>query len=373
MNPLLIFGEDWGRHNSGCQRITLELLLRGHRITWVNTIGTRRPSLNFETVVRGAEKMRQWCFQRRKPSMHLSPTVLAPIMWPSLHHTWERRFNARILEAQLRGPIGKLNGLPIVVTKVPLPPALVERLPAERWIYYNVDHVSEWPGCDREALFEMENAIIQKADSIIVANQQLQNRIRTHGRESTVLTHGVDLDLWQSPVTDLQLPDYERPLMVFWGLIDQRLDVEFIRHLGQTLKTGTILLTGPKQSPHPDLLQCPRVHYHRAIDYLDLPALGSKADVLIMPYLRNDVTHYMQPVKLTEYMATGKPVVSSSIPAAVAWDDCISVADSKEEFVALVMQLIQEGLPVSQTRARSRLESEGWPEKASRFLSLIQN
>ena len=370
MIPILIFGEDWGRHNSGCQRITSELLRQGHDITWVNTIGTRRPRIDRYTIRRGLGKLKQWCGDRHQVSCELAPTILSPLMWPSFHFPVERRVNSIVVSAQIRKHINSLSTPPIIVSKVPLPLELVDRLPARRWIYYCVDHIAEWPGSDRTALAEMESNFIQRADRIIVTSQELQDRLQHFGRESTLLKHGVDLDLWQRP-TDFQLPEYERPLIVFWGLVDRRIDQQIVQHLSENLNAGTILLLGPQQMPPPGLLSLPHVIHHPAVDYVNLPSVGKSADVLIMPYCRNELTRFMQPVKLTEYMATGKPVVVTSIPATLEWRDSLFVAEHKEQFVKQVLLALESGLPDSQRTARQRLKQESWSAKALEFLKIL--
>ena len=370
MIPILIFGEDWGRHNSGCQRITSELLRQGHDITWVNTIGTRRPRIDRYTVRRGLGKLKQWCRHRQQLSSELAPVILSPLMWPSLHFPVERRLNSFVINAQIRKHITRLSEPPIIVSKVPLPLELVDRLPARRWVYYCVDHIAEWPGSDHTALAEMESNFIERADRIIVTSRELQERLQRLGRQPVLLKHGVDLDLWQRP-TDFQLPEYERPLIVFWGLIDRRIDQEIVRHLSENLDAGTILLLGPQQMPPPGLLRIPHVAHHPAVDYVHLPSVGKSADVLIMPYCRNELTRFMQPVKLTEYMATGKPVVVTSIPATEEWRDSIFVAEHKEQFLMHVRQALECGLPDSHRKARQRLKQESWSAKAMEFLEIL--
>src|SRR5262245_66433949 len=65
-SPLLVFSDDWGRHPSSCQHLIAKLL--PHRsVTWVNTIGTRPPGLNWSTLTRGLGKVRSWLAPKRPP------------------------------------------------------------------------------------------------------------------------------------------------------------------------------------------------------------------------------------------------------------------------------------------------------------------
>jgi hypothetical protein len=75
----------------------------------------------------------------------------------------------------------------------------------------------------------------------------------------------------------------------------------------------------------------------------------------------------MQPLKLKEYLATGKPVVARDLPATRPWADCLDLADTPEMFSRLVRERLSAGLPEPQARARGRLRDETWVDKAALF------
>src|SRR5438477_615688 len=80
------------------------------------------------------------------------------------------------------------------------------------------------------------------------------------------------------------------------------------------------------------------------------------AAVLVMPFVRSAATCASQPLKLKEYLATGRPVVACDLPSTRAWQDALDVAASPEEFAAAVVARLRTGLPESQRLARLRLE-----------------
>jgi hypothetical protein len=75
----------------------------------------------------------------------------------------------------------------------------------------------------------------------------------------------------------------------------------------------------------------------------------------------------MQPLKLKEYLATGKPVVVRRLPATVPWADCADVVETPEAFAEAVLERLRTGLPVDQRQVRQRLEAESWAAKAAQF------
>jgi glycosyltransferase involved in cell wall biosynthesis len=154
---------------------------------------------------------------------------------------------------------------------------------------------------------------------------------------------------------------------VYWGVVDRRMDGAIIRELSNRMATGTILLVGPQDNPEPKLRQLPRVQVLPPVPYADLPALAARSAVLIAPYADMPVTQAMQPLKLKEYLATGKPVVVRKLPATEPWADCADVTDTPDAFAAAVLTRLHHGVPEEQHHARVRIANEGWATKAAQF------
>jgi glycosyltransferase involved in cell wall biosynthesis len=367
---LLVFAEDWGRHTSSCQQLVPHLLDR-HDVYWVNTIGTRRPTLNRHTIRRALDKARHWLLRQPAPAplpAHLR--VVSPLMWPYFTTTFARKLNLALLRRQLTPLVQSLPEPAVAITKIPIVADLMGVLPVKHWVYYCVDDFSQWPGLDQTTLRRMEELVVQRADRLITVSEVLQERLTRMGRSAHLLTHGVDLDFWRASPPGGVLPGLaglERPLIVFWGVIDPRMDVGFVRHLAAELTRGTIVLAGPEADFDPALLSIPRVVRLSPLPFADLPRLGHEADVIIMPYIDHPVTRAMQPLKLKEYLATGKPVVVRDLPATRAWADCLDLADTPEMFARAVQLRLTTGLPSSQEQARTRLSGESWAEKARIF------
>jgi hypothetical protein len=368
--PLLVFADDWGRHPSSCQHLIRRLLDR-RAVWWVNTIGTRRPRLDLATLRRGLEKLRHWT---RKPATPEAPPhnlhVVNPWMWPWMSTGFDRWMNRELLLRQLRRVLQTLPVPPIAVTTLPVVADLVGRLPVRHWVYYCVDDFGAWPGLDHEPLRRLEELLVRRVDRLIAVSDALQTRLAGMGRESHLLTHGVDLDFWQGDGSAADLAGLDRlprPLLLFFGVIDRRMDVGWVKRLTGELDAGTVLLVGPLAEPDPELLRLPRVAHLPPVAFEQLPRLAREAAVLLMPYADLPVTRAMQPLKLKEYLATGKAAVVRDLPANRPWADCLDLADTSEAFVRAVRLRLETGLPADQKAARQRLASESWDEKARSF------
>ena len=373
--PLLVFADDWGRHPSSCQHLVRRWLGR-RPIVWVNTIGMRPPRLDLLTLRRGLGKLRQWLRSAGDPPSEspprgaAAPRVLNPRMWPWLRSGFDRRLNRLLLLRQLAPAVAAMPEPPIAVTTLPIVADLMGRLPVRRWVYYCVDDFSQWPGLDAGPLRRMEEEVVARADRIVAVSANLQERIARMGRTSDLLTHGVDLDFWAEPRAGGPLPELaslERPLVVFWGVTDRRTDLAFVKRLAADLERGAVLLVGPEDNPDPELYCIPRVVHVLPLPFERLPLLAREAAVLVMPYADLPVTRAMQPLKMKEYLATGKPIVVRDLPAARGWADCLDLAASPEAFSLAVRVHISGGLPDDQRLGRRRLAEESWDEKARTF------
>ena len=389
--PLIVFSDDWGRHPSSCQHL-ISKLLPHRRVTWVNTIGTRPPGLNWNTLTRGVGKLRSWLplSGGRKPPVpsqtspvlsqtqgayapRSEPLVLNPKMWPSFWPRLARGLNRRLLTRALARVAEAMPAPPVVITTLPLMADLVGRVRAARWVYYCVDDFSVWPGLDGRTMRDMEAELVPKVDIAIAVSETLQAHLAKLGKPSHLLTHGVDLDFWRAPVSGdapVSLRDVDalpKPLVVYWGVIDRRTDIAFVKALGGAMPDGTILFAGPQDAPDPALLRLSRVRTLPPLPFADLPALAARTAVLIAPYADLPVTRAMQPLKLKEYIATGKPVVVRKLPATAEWADCVDVVETPEAFARAVLARLREGVPETQKQARERLAGEGWDAKAEQF------
>ncbi|MGD0039274.1 MAG: hypothetical protein ABSE84_02465 [Isosphaeraceae bacterium] len=370
---LLIFSDDWGRHPSSCQHLTRRLL-RQHPVIWVNTIGTRAPRLDLATARRVLQKLGDW-FRARKSAALTPPglTVLSPRMWPWFRSNLDRRLNRALLQRQLEPVIHGCRTPVVAVTTVPIVADLIGTLPVSRWVYYCVDDFSKWPGLDQEPLDRMERQLVARVDELIAVSEALRQRLADMGRESHLLTHGVDLELWsRRDILALpQLRQNQRPLIIFWGMVDRRLDTSLLKKLSEDLTEGTIVLVGPEQDPDPVLREMSRVVRLPAMSFDQLPALAQEAAVLIMPYADLPVTRAMQPLKLKEYLATDRPVVVADLPSTRPWTAALDLVRTPEEFSDAVRLRVQSGLPSSQRAARAGLVSESWTAKSAAFERLI--
>jgi glycosyltransferase involved in cell wall biosynthesis len=186
-----------------------------------------------------------------------------------------------------------------------------------------------------------EKFLMARADVVFTGGFQLmQAKARLH---HNVHFHGCGVDAAHyskarqgfTAVPD-EVVNLPRPVLGYFGVIDERLDYELIAKLATHFREGSIVMVGPVVKVDPLLLpRFPNLHWLGQRDYDDLPKLVKSFDVCLMPFAMNEATQFINPTKTLEYMAAGKPVVSTPVPDVVrSFDAIVAVARDAAQFIA---------------------------------------
>lgn len=364
---LVVFSDDWGRHPSSTQHLVRHLLPR-FEVDWVNTIGTRRPGLTRADLARAVEKAASWVrtagAAKPEASEDPAPRIHSPVHWPGFKNRAERALNRRLLRRALAPVLERDPAPAAVITTVPITADLAADFPGLNWIYYCVDDFAEWPGLDGGTLRTLERDLLNHASGVICVSEVLRRQLSRLGFDAQILTHGIDLDHWSGVRRRPLCGPGRRPIALYWGHADRRLDADICLTLAETCD---LRMAGRHDDVDERLARSPAVTWLGPVPYDRLPDLAEDADVLVMPYADLPVTRAMQPLKLKEYLATGLPVVATPLPANRAWADALDLTADPTRFASLCLHRARRSLPEAQARARARLSGEGWDAKAAQF------
>ena len=375
----VVFSDDWGEHPSSCQHI-FRHIAQDHRVLWVNTIGMRNPTFTLTDLRKIAKKCRKMLRIRRQhgeraePVGHLS--VCQPIMLPFSELSLVRRFNRWSVSRRIRSAASALNFRdPIIVSTVPNAAEYPEVLAGRRIIYYCVDDFSLWPGVDSTRVSDMERRMVEQSSAIIAASGTLAEKFTEFGRHVAVLTHGVDLDHFRTRATSEHpiLKRIPEPRVGFFGLIDGRFDRNLIQALAAQMPDTNFVFAGPVDSTAGELPVRENLHFIGALAYTELPAFIVGIRALILPYKVDELGRMLSPLKLKEYLATCKPVVSSPISAVYDWESFLLVAHAPNEWVEALRGIIEQKSVESVSKVHAQLAIESWKSKAESFLVICRN
>jgi glycosyltransferase involved in cell wall biosynthesis len=154
------------------------------------------------------------------------------------------------------------------------------------------------------------------------------------------------------------------PKLGFFGVIDERMDLNLLESVARSRPEWQLVLLGPVVKVDPaDLPRLPNLHYLGSKAYAELPDYISGWDVALLPFAKNEATRFISPTKTPEYLAAGKPVVSTSIRDVVrpySVQGLARIADTPSDFVAACEAAMSEPSDKLIRRADAFLAKMSW-------------
>jgi glycosyltransferase involved in cell wall biosynthesis len=363
----IVFSDDWGRHPCSCQHL-IQRFLPHNRVLWVNTIGMRPPRVSLYDFRRSFEKLGSWLTPSADLPGNLS--IANPFSIPYNMVPAVRKLNARIGLSALKSKV-RQSGLmnPIVITTLPNTADFIGQLDEVLSIYYCVDEFAAYPDLPHKLVMEMEGELLKKVDLVITTSGELQKRKSNGIRSSLLIPHGVDVEHFAgrptaaTPAT-AALAVLPRPVVGFFGVINDWVDLALIDRMAGLRKDWSWVLIGPHQTNTDILRKHSNVVLLGKVPYETLPGYAACFDVGIIPFVVNDLTINVNPLKLLEYLACGLPVVSTPIPEAAKYGKLVSIAGTPEAFVSAIESLLGENTCEKITERISVARSNSWDSRA---------
>lgn len=266
---------------------------------------------------------------------------------------------------------------------------------ADSAIVYDVmDHFPSFEQSDDELYYE-ELTVLAEADIAFTGGRSLDRHIRSmvhalysdievkrNGREpaSTLcdihcFPSGVDLPHFRTALSAHDyhpaVKDLPRPVFGYFGAIDERLDWALISQLAAAT-SGSIMLAGPLLQSPPDLPA--NVHLPGGLPYTELPQLLAGFDVALIPFRDSPLVSYISPTKTPEYLAGGKPVVSTPIPDVVTdYGDIVHVAPAGSQFVERAIAAAETPPAAAHLAAEAEARAMTWDNIAKEMHGLVMD
>lgn len=370
----IVFSDDWGRHPFSCMHL-MNQFLPWNRILWVNTVGMRLPSFKVYDLKRSIEKIGSWFGKSTsKEEIPDNLTIISPVTIPFGTIKLVRLFNKRSVIRKVKKVIERLGfHNPILLTTLPNAVDYIGGFGEIFGVYYCVDEFSKWPGVLKDLVERMERDLIQKADLIVVTSEELQKTKRKNSIPTHLLPHGVDINHFRKTQTLEPAPlikNLKRPVIGYFGLFDERTDSDLIDYMARNRPEWTFAFIGPKKVETKDLENNKNIFFFPPVPYLELPRYLAGIDVFIIPYKLNELTKYINPLKLKECLAAGKPVVSTPLPEVLKLKQAVRIGWNKEEFLDQISKALSE--PFDKGVAEKVLEGEDWFFKAEQMSQYIE-
>lgn len=229
------------------------------------------------------------------------------------------------------------------------------------------------------AMRACEAELLRRADVVFTGGHSLYEAKRRLHRNIHPVPSSVDVPHFaQARVIAADPPDQAgipRPRAGYFGVIDERMDIELLAGLADARPDLQIVMIGPVvKIPESALPRRPNIHWLGAKKYAELPAYIAGWDVALVPFARNESTRFISPTKTPEYLAAGRPVVSTSIRDVVRpyGDEGLArIADTPRELAAAIDAALQEDASARIARADALLAQTSWDQTYNLMSRLI--
>jgi glycosyltransferase involved in cell wall biosynthesis len=217
-------------------------------------------------------------------------------------------------------------------------PAFLGQMDEIAVVYDCMDELSKFR-CAPPQIKMRERKLLAAADVVFAGGRKLWQAKKLLNENCHFYGCGVDVTHFGSARSDAteipaDIAPLPKPILGYFGVVDERMDYELLVKLADANPDWSIAMVGPKIKVEM-LPERPNLHWLGQKNYLELPAYCKAFDVCMMPFALNEATEFINPTKALEYMATGKPIVSSAVADVVTnFGAVVSIARTHDEFVS---------------------------------------
>ena len=231
------------------------------------------------------------------------------------------------------------------------------------------------------ALLENESKLFEKADLVFTGGQSLYEAKKDKHKSVYAFPSSIDVahfkqarDITDEPEEQKQIA---HPRLGYCGVIDERLNINLLAEVADFRPDWQFVMIGPVvKISDEDLPRRANIHYLGGRNYQELPSYLAGWDVALMPFALNESTRFISPTKTPEYLAAGKPVISTPIQDVVrpyGEMNFVFIASTAEEFVAACDKALEENQTEKLARVDEFLAQNSWDKTWSKMANLIDD
>jgi len=245
-------------------------------------------------------------------------------------------------------------------------------------IYDCMDELTLFKHADSSLVLQ-EKRLLLAADIVFTGGKSLYEAKRKLHPNVYCFPSSVDARHFEKALNGIAVPDDIKnifgPVVGYYGVIDERIDLDLIRDTASINPEVQFVLIGPtaKISDH-DLPRAENIHYLGMKSYNELPGYLKRFDIAMMPFAINDATKFISPTKTLEYMAAGKPVISTRIEDVVKdYSENIDLIEGAADFSEKIQHILFAGTRNMSARYAHILKKTSWSNTVKDMKIIIQN
>tara|TARA_R110002020_G_scaffold85914_1_gene211597 strand:+ start:23831 stop:24952 length:1122 start_codon:yes stop_codon:yes gene_type:complete len=258
--------------------------------------------------------------------------------------------------------------------------AFVELIPyinANTMIYDCMDELSQFKGASQQ-LRVQEEFLIKKADLVFTGGKSLYETKSKLSPNVYCFPSSVDVAHFKQSSTyskiSLDLAAIPKPIVGYIGVIDERLNLNLIHETALALPKISFIMIGPlAKIDEGDLPRAHNIHYLGMKSYDDLPFYLKHIDISMMPFALNEATEFISPTKTLEYMAAGKPIISTPIKDVTRdYSQVIEIVTNAYEFSQAIIKISSSEIKINKSAYESILKQTSWDATTKKMLQLMK-
>jgi len=379
---IICFGSDVWEY-PGLQQTIMGLLSRNNRILFVNKLGTRKISINFSEFgiyLNRAIRIFQR-YNNHSDNVSSNISVCNPWVIPLVYNRAIMRLNKSIMHAQFSRLLPRLEfDNYILWVGTPTAASFLDIFDPTLTIYNPVDRYSAFSFVDSAKIAKYERDIAYRADAIICTADAIRRDLEPYNRHCFTVTHGVDVNHFHSVFQNNGVPEDIKnipgPIIGFIGGIADWVNLDLLLDVTKRYPDANLVLIGKTYPNVKGLEQLERqsnVHFLGYKDYKVLPGYLKQCTVCLIPYVINERLVAVDPIKLREYLALGKPVVSVDLPEVRKLQDVVYIGENNKDFVDKIGKAMTEDNPsLTQERIRVAWQSD-WGVKIEEISAIVND
>lgn len=246
----------------------------------------------------------------------------------------------------------------------------------DKLVYDCMDELSLFRGAPPQ-LVEQERFLLSEVDIVFTGGKSLYEAKRKHHDRVYCFPSSVERSHFSEASKSAELPKDIRsinaPVIGYFGVIDERIDLQLLQQVAVLNPDKNFVMLGPlAKISEQDLPREKNLHYLGFKAYSELPKYIAAFDIAMMPFALNDATRFISPTKTLEYMAAGKPIISTPIKDVERdYKHCLAIVRTPEEFSAAIEELLKK-LPTEYLADyETILDRTSWDSTAERMKQII--
>ena len=350
---------DWRFRIQRPQHLARGFAAMGHRVFYISTafVNARRPGFEIERMDESSQLFSVRLHLKNRPGIHAPPS----------------QENIHALKASLTLLMTWIGHHEITnIVQHPYWYEIARTLGKIQLIYDCMDH-HEGFGHPDVGITALELALLKKSDAIVTTSQWLRDRAAAHNTNVVLIRNAADYGFFSLRPQEVYHDPQGRRVLGYYGAIADWLDVELLEKVALQFTSCLLLLVGADEcGARQRLASLPNVNFTGEVKYAELPYYLYGMDVCLLPFRVTPLTLATNPVKVYEYLAAGKHVVSVELPELTQFGDLVATASTHDDFAGCIAVMLASTDNEQQKARKKFAERNTWQDRVGEFNLLLK-